>query len=507
MTEEKTTANLRDFIKKHYFWIICALPIFIQLIFSLRFAGRQYFSLDEVSQIGFIAKKNSWGRIIDYYLTSEVTNLPLWPLLAALWYRIVPYGEGWMRLLTVIFTTLSIITLINGARAYKGDRGGLIMAALSCISSVIMQKCGLTFRVHAFWLLFTSLTLWLYIERMKEGKSETVKTLVLLSISEIFLAYSHYFGCLTIIYFFLMDVVFFFRNVVRKRAFIPHVAAGGSLLPWFLLMLSKRTMVLSEFWPKTPTFESIPRALRYLVSKDEAVYILFILAMIVSFLKLLDSIFKDYKDFDQVFLRFGLAFMPLIFITLDYIYSAHINPKSGIFVLRYFLSVLPAALLTVTVFLTELLDAVSSKFNAAHFYTYGAALLFILCYFGSGNYYYDVKDEVSAPFDNTYGNVRDYIIEKGGLSDGRSVIAINANRANADGFEEYYLERGGQDGDVRVISNEDPDMEESLRKADRVYIYQVMNGTPDIFTDILSTDYEETAFDEDISLYVFERKR
>ena len=83
--------------------------ILIQLAFSLRFAGRQYFSLDEVSQIGFIAKKNSFGRIIEYYLTSEVTNLPLWPLLAALWYRVVPYGEGWMRLLTVILTTLSII--------------------------------------------------------------------------------------------------------------------------------------------------------------------------------------------------------------------------------------------------------------------------------------------------------------------------------------------------------------------------------------------------------------
>ena len=101
MTERraKKETTILTPIKKHHFWLICGIFIFIQFMFSVHFMGRQYFNLDEVSQIGFIAKKLGVGGILDYYLTSEVTNLPLFPLLAAVWYRVVPYGEGWMRFL------------------------------------------------------------------------------------------------------------------------------------------------------------------------------------------------------------------------------------------------------------------------------------------------------------------------------------------------------------------------------------------------------------------------
>ncbi len=505
MTEEENRGKTGGFPERHWYLLVCAALVLIQLVFSLKFMGRQYFSLDEVSQIGFIAKKNSWGKIIDYYLTSEVTNLPLWPLIAAIWYRIVPYGEGWMRLLTVIFTTAAIVLMIKAAEEYRGKNTGVLMAAFACISSTVMQKCGLTFRVHAFWLMFTSLTLWLYIRRLKKAGDESIKDIVILGLSMAGLAWSHYFGCITIVYFFIMDLVLFIRKGISPKAFLSYVIGGGSLLPWFLVMLTKRTMVLSEFWPKTPTFESIPRALKYVVSHDEPVFILLIIGMTVSVLLLVRSIYNGTEDFNERFVRAALALMPFLFVTADYVYSAHINTKSGIFVMRYFLSVLPAALLTVSVLLSEILDKVTEEFSIPVFLSYGTVLVFILVYLGSANYYHDVKDEISAPFDNTYGNVRDRIIADGRLNDKDTVIAINANRANADGFEEYYLEKGGREKDVDVMSNDDPDMAERLNKADHIYIYQVMQGTPDVFTELLTEDFRETDHDTDISLYVYER--
>ena len=489
----------------HWFHIVCGILILIQVIFSLRFMGRQYFSLDEVSQIGFIAKKNSWGRIVDYYLTSEVTNLPLWPLLAALWYRVVPYGEGWMRLLTVILTTVFIILSVKLAKEYGGEKTGLIMAVLMCISSLVMHKCGLTFRVHAFWMCFTSLSLWRYVKRLKTMGEETVKDVVILGICMAGLAYSHYFGCLTIIYLFLMDMVLFIRKKIRGIFILSYLIAGGSLLPWFILMMIKHTMNLSDFWPKTPTFESIPKALNYIVSHDEIVFILLLLAMIVSALLMLDSLLHEGKDFERRFIRFAFAFMPLLFIIADYIYSAHINPRSGIFVLRYFLSVLPAALLSVAVLAEDILDTISARFEVAEFLVYGTVILFMVTYIGCPNYYYDVKDEVTAPFDNTYGNVRDRVLPEILNDSTQTVIAINANRANADGFEEYYMEYGGKGPDVHVISNEDSDIRERIMAADTVYVYQVMNGTPDEFTDVMGDAFHRTGYDEDIGLYIFKR--
>ena len=467
--------------------------------------GRQYFSLDEVSQIGFIAKKNSWGSIINYYLTSEVTNLPLWPLLAALWYRAVPYGEGWMRLLTVILTTLSMIVLIKAAEECRDKKTGILMAALLCISSALMHLCSLTFRVHAFWMLFTGLVLYFYFRRLRSMGEESLRETLLLGLMMAGLAYSHYFGCLMIVYLFLTDLVLFLRKKIRGIFFLSYLIGGGLLFPWFILMMVKHTMVLNEFWPKTPTFASIPKALFYIVSHDEMVFIILLLAMIVSLLLFADHVLSGTGDFEKRFLRLSFAFMPLVFITADYVYSAHINVSGGIFVYRYFLSVMPAALLSVALLMEDFIEAVSDKLSVRTFYSYGVTILFLLIYLGSGNYYIDVKDEVSAPFDNTYGNVRDRIEEDGRLFDEKTMIAINANRANADGFEEYYLEYGGSGNDVHVVSNEDSDIRKRIKAADHIYIYQVMKGTPKVFTDLMGQDFKELSFDENLGLYEYER--
>ncbi len=494
-------------MKKNYgFWLVCALLISIQLAFSLRFMGRQYFSLDEVSQIGFIAKRNSWGKIIDYYLTSEVTNLPLWPLLAAVWYRVVPYGEGWMRLITVIFTTASIILLIKAGKSFGGEGTGLLTAVLSCISPIIMQKCGLTFRVHAFWLFFTALVLWLYIERNRR-KENTTKDFVLLGLAMAGLAYSHYFGCLSIVYLFLLDILPFCRKMLHKKFIISYLIGGGSLIPWFILMLLKRTMNLEEFWPKVPTFESIPKALHYIVGNDEPLFILLILAMIYNLLVLLKAFRDRDEELEEKLYAAGFALMSIIFVFADYVYSAHINTRSGIFVTRYFISCVPAATLSIADFLNRILKVVRERTEVSKGILYGTVMAFTLLYIGAPNYYYDVKEEVSAPFDNTYGNVRDAIAAEGRLYDADTVVAINANRANADGFEEYYLEYGGSGRDVNVMSNEDGDIEERINNARYVYIYQVMSGTPDVYTELMGDAFEERWFDEDIGLYLFEKKQ
>ena len=491
--------------KRYRFWIACAILMGIQLLFSLRFMGRQYFSLDEVSQIGFIAKKNSWGQIINYYLTSEVTNLPFWPLIAAVWYRVVPYGEGWMRLLTVIFTTASIIMLIKSGKSFGGEKTGLMTAVLACISPIVMQKCGLTFRVHAFWLFFTALVFYLYIERNKREENKTRDYLVL-GLAMAGLAYSHYFGCLTIVYLFITDLVRFIGKKIDIKFMISYLIGGGSLVPWFILMLSRRTMNLDEFWPKVPTFASIPKALRYIVGYDEPLFVLLIITMIVTGLKLILNIVEKKEIFGKDYYSAAFAFMSLIFVVADYIYSAHINLHSGIFVTRYFISCVTAATIVIADFISTVLDKVQEFVKSSMVIIYGTTILFILFYIGAPNYYYDVKEEVSAPYDNTYGNVRDTIIADDRLYDENTMIAINANRANADGFEEYYLEYGGSGADVHVVSNEDQDIKDRIDAAEYVYVYQVMTGTPDVYTDIMGDDFEEVWFDKDVRLYLFKRK-
>ncbi len=505
--------RLKAFLSKHRFWIICGSMLLLQLLFSLRFMGRQYFSLDEVSQIGFIVKKHSFGHIIDYYLTSEVTNLPAFPILAALWYRAVPYGEGWMRLLTVLLTSAALVVLVKAAKELRGERLAYLMAMLLTISSLIMHSCSLTFRCHGFWLLFTALTLWRYFIRRNESPEGSFKNILILGLAMVGLAWSHYFGCITIVYLFLADCILWFRKRIQGKFVISYLIAGGSLFPWFILMISKRTMDLSSFWPKAPTFASIPRAFRYLVSKDETIFVLLIISILAAVISSAVRIFKGRPDYGLGFTRLSLALMPVCIIFGNYIYSAHISSSGGIFVMRYYLSVMPAALFSVALLMEDILDAVISNFLKASpekgCIVYGTVILFFLIYFGAPNYYVDVKEEVDAPFDNTYGNVRDAVLnaEGGveGLASGEAVLAIHTNRANADGFEEYYMERGGREADISVVSNEDDDIAERFEKAERVYVYQVMNGTPELYFGILKNGWKQVSFDKDIGLYIFER--
>ena len=479
--------------------------ILIQLLFSLRFMGRQYLSLDEVSQIGFIVKKNPWGSIFNYYTTSEVTNLPFFPMLAALWYRIVPYGEGWLRLLTVILTTMSLVAMVMAARKLGSKRTGAIMALFACISSFIMHKCGITFRCHALWLLFTSLTLCLYIARFREPKKGFTRSrLLLLGLSMALLVYCHYFGLLTVLYLAAADLILICLKKLKAYALLSYICAGACFLPWGLIVISKRTMDLGSFWPKTPTFASIPQALRRIFSNDEAVFVLWLIALIVIVLESIRALLRRQMDFSLGYLKLILALMPALFVIGDYFYSAHINTRAGIFVLRYFLSVVPAGLLIVSLYAEKAVELFSKGFKLDLELVTMSFFIFVLLYLGIPNFY-EVKTEVTAPFDNTYGNVRDIIENDGHEYDESTLIMINANRANADGFEEYYLEYGGRSRDVNVVSNEDPDIGTKLEGANLVYIYQVMNGKPDIYTDMMGADFKEVSFDQDIGLYKYER--
>ena len=68
------------------------------------------------------------------------------------------------------------------------------------------------------------------------------------------------------------------------------------------------------------------------------------------------------------------------------------------------------------------------------------------------------------------------------------------------------MEYGGKGEELHVVSNGDDDIKERFDAADKIYIYQVMSGKPDVYTELLGNEWEQTSFDKNIGLYVFERQ-
>ena len=272
--------KFKKFAVKHRFLLICCGILAVRLAFCLRVAPRQSLSLDEISELGFIARSQSLGDILHTFLTVEVTNLPLFALLAALWYRLVPWGEGWLLLLCELLTTAGCLVLCQAAKRMRSEWCGYFCAVLLACSSTLILRCDMEYRCYSFLFLTLSATLYCQIGRIQAGTRRTPLQELSYAAALTLLAYSHYFGCLAIVALVLADLPLLWQKRLRPWQLFPYFVSGILLLPWFIAMLLHKEKSLLDFWPTPPVFGRIPEAMRFALSNDEPLFVLLLLGMI-----------------------------------------------------------------------------------------------------------------------------------------------------------------------------------------------------------------------------------
>ncbi len=473
--------GLKEHFLRYRFQIFCLVFIAISFLFCVRVSGRQSFAADEMSEIGFIARANSLKDILMYFLTIEVTNLPLFALIAAAWYRIVPWGESWLLLLCEIFTSAGIFFLCLSARKLKDEAAGYLTAVFCTISSTLILRCDMEYRCYSFLFLMIAVFVYLYVKRMNSEPAGGIKNEIVLGVAMTFLAYSHYFGPLIIVAFFVTDLFLFIKKRLKAVFVIPYLMSGLLLTPWFLLMLKFKEKSITDFWPAPPTFGSIPEMLRFVLSHDEPIYFLSVTAMTaVAVLAVFHIIYGNFKwEFDYPL----LAFLWVIWFLLlgVYLYSAHINIYGSIWVDKYFISILPFLALIMSVFVSMVLDFVTEKHMdsvrlKAMSVTVISLVLFL--YFGLGNYYHDVKEYLSKPLD-PYREAALYLKDNRAESGEAVPLLLPAEVPNALGFQEYYIDHFGLQDDIRVVSWVDPDAEEIIGGSDMFYVFDIRDRIND----------------------------
>ncbi|MCR4892225.1 MAG: glycosyltransferase family 39 protein [Lachnospiraceae bacterium] len=466
--------KIKDFIKKHHFFLICAGITAMHLIYSIRVSGRQSLAFDEICEIGFIAKGNSWGQILKYFLTIEITNLPLFPLIAALWYRLVPWGQESLLLLTELMTAAGIMVLAYTGRRLKSERMGYLTAAVSVISSTLILRCDMEFRCYAFLFLTLAVALYFYVVRIQTSRCDSRPMEIKYAIALLFLAYSHYFGCLVIVALFIGDFFLFLSKRISIKFIFPYIFAGALLLPWFVAMLAFKEKSLLDFWPTPPILGDIPEALRFVLSNDEPIYVLFLIAMIAFLINGIVRIRK--KDFQVVRDYFPLVLIGTIWfiIGIAFIYSTKINPSGGIWVSKYFISLFPAEVLLVSLILNFFIEKSAGLFTMKEGQVCGIVVAFLLLYFGVGNYYYDVKESLEKPLD-PFREVWQYLNNQEDIDQAGTGVLVALTDAPMLGFREYYAEHDRAPGSVRFISFKAEDVQEQMEDCDTLYVFNVRN--------------------------------
>ena len=465
--------KIKGFITRNRFYIICLILISVSFLYCVRIAGRQSFAADEMSEIGFIAKSNSLKEILMYFLTVEITNLPLFALIAAAWYRLVPWGEGWLLLLCQIFTSTGIMVLSLTARKLKDETAGYITAALCTISSTLILRCDMEYRCYSFLFMMIAFCLLLYVKRQKTLPEEiSLKQELIFAVAMTFLAYAHYFGPLIIVALFVADAFLFIKKKLTIRFVLPYIVSGALLTPWFLLMLKLKEKSIADFWPSPPNLGGIPEMLRFALSYDEPIYVLSLVSMIsIAVLAVWKIKEKNFKwDFHYTL----IVFLWVIWFLLlgVFVYSAKINIYGSIWVDKYFISIIPFLVLIMSVFLSLVMDwLMEGRGGSARGMTTAVLCLFLLLYFGLGNYYHDVKEYIDEPLD-PYREAALYIRDN--APEGENIpLLVPSESGGVAGFQEFYIDHYGLGDKIRVVSWYEPEAEQIVKEADRFYVFDV----------------------------------
>ena len=477
MEQRSKLIKIRDFIVRNRFYIICGFLILVRFLYCVRISGRQSFAADEMSEMGFIAKANSLKDILMYFLTVEITNLPLFALIAAAWYRIVPWGESWLLLLCELLTSTGIFFVALAARKLKDDTAGYFAAAFCVISSTLILRCDMEYRCYSFLYMAIALCLYLYICRQKRNGNEGlpekgVKQELILGVAMTVLAYAHYFGPLIIVALFVADAFLFLKKRLGIKFVIPYMMSGLLLLPWFLLMLKFKEKSITDFWPSPPTLGSIPEILRFVLSYDEPIYVYALIAMLSAAVLVLWKIREGRFDWG-VHYPLAVSLWVIWFLLLGvFVYSSKINIYGSIWVDKYFISLIPFLVLIMAFFASVLMDrAVKPGEKELRGMSTAVICAFLVMYFGLGNYYHDVKEYTDVPLD-PYREAALYLRDNA-PEDGEIPLLVPTEGGAVLGFQEFYLDHYGLGDRIRVVSWYEPEAEEIVKNSDRFYVFDV----------------------------------
>ena len=433
-----------------------------------------------MSEIGFIAKANSLKDILMYFLTVEITNLPLFFFISAAWYRIVPWGERWLLLLCEIFTSTGIAFLALTARKLKDETAGYFATTLCVISSTLILRCDMEYRCYSFLFAAITVCLYLYVRRQRKNEKSgvaggSIRQELVMGAAMTVLAYAHYFGPLIIVALFVTDAFLFLKKRLSVRFIIPYLMSGLLLAPWFLLMLKFKEKSITDFWPSPPTLGSIPEMLRFVLSNDEAIYVYALLAMISVFVLTLWKLWKGEFDWGLHYPLMVCLWVIWFLLLGVFVYSSRINIYGSIWVDKYFISVIPFLVLIMAVsasMLTELPERIGGR-NESELRGMTTAVFctFLVLYFGLGNYYHDVKEYIDVPLD-PYREAALYLRDND-VQEERVPLLVPTEGGAVLGFQEFYLDHYGLGDKIRVVSWYEPEAEEIVKSGGKFYVFDV----------------------------------
>lgn len=482
--------------------LICGGIAVITFFLMFHYADLHTFWIDEVHQIG--VTNGTLKEALQYCLDSVESTPPFSLLIATIWYRIAPYGETWLLLMSMILSALSIYYISLIADKLLGKSYGVMSSIIMACSTTMWLNVAYEYRTYPFLVLFSTLTLYSYVMRNEDNLQK--KWNIIFSIFLLCLAMSHYFGMLACAGYFCADIWLFLKKKRKYKDFFSYLLPGiGSVLWMGSLYFAKfqyRAPWEIVHWQPVPDLRSIDSLIHFLTGNTNILYLAFIIgtSVTISFLIASNSRGHDEINFYRNFFV-GMIFGTIILVAF---YGCFINSRFTLWAERYFLSIFPHVCMVCTWMIFDINVTLNRVIKDKKLLEISMCILLtILLPLSACQSILNPKAQPWEPFKNA----ADWIYTQSNyiFNDDTLIICSQSLVPAVDGWSEYYVERQGRRDPLNIVSKYEVTADELMQNK-YIYLQYIHNDALLWIKDFLSENYKLVTDKTDVKVKVYVRK-